>query len=208
MRIRVLFSKTDHMRYTSHLDVQRTWERTLRRARLPLTYSQGFNPRPKINLAAALPLGFTSDCEILEFWLDHTIGLDSIQALIQEAVPPGIKPQSFKEIDADIPKIPNLVDSADYHVILLDYVPDLEQRVSKMMATENLPRERRGKTYNLRPLIESITPVSTPDGNTGLEIRLATRTGETGRPDEVLLALGIDPFSARVHRKTLNLKHA
>ena len=71
MRIRVTFSKTYHMRYTSHLDVHRTWERTLRRARLPLAYSQGFNPRPKINLAAALPLGFTSDCEIVEFWLDE-----------------------------------------------------------------------------------------------------------------------------------------
>jgi len=90
MRIQVIFSKTDHMRYTSHLDVHRTWERTLRRARLPLAYSQGFNKRPKINLAAALPLGFTSSCEIVEFWLDGDPSKNEIESRLKEAAPPGI----------------------------------------------------------------------------------------------------------------------
>lgn len=206
MRIRVTFSKTDHMRYTSHLDVHRTWERTLRRARLPLAYSQGFNKRPKINLAAALPLGFTSDCEMVEFWLDNEITPNEVESRLKEAAPPGIEILSIEEIDSKTPKIPNLVDSADYVVLLLDPVPDLKQRVGEILKAENIVRERRNKTYDLRPLIEELHLVEMPDGNPGLELRLAARTGATGRPEEILLAMGIDPFSARVHRRALNLK--
>jgi len=54
-RIRITFSKTEAMRFTGHLDLILTWERTFRRAALPLSYSEGFNPRPVINFAAPLP---------------------------------------------------------------------------------------------------------------------------------------------------------
>ena len=112
----------------------------------------------------------------------------------------------MKKEKPKIPKIPNLVDSADYSVFLLDPVSDLEKRVSKIMAAESLPRERRGKPYDLRTLIEDLSVVSNHDGAPRLEMRLVTRTGATGRPEEALLALGVDPFAARVHRKTLNLR--
>lgn len=204
MRIRVTFSKTDHMRYTSHLDVHRTWERTLRRARLPLAYSQGFNPRPKINLAAALPLGFTSNCEIVEFWLDEDLPQNKVESQLVDAAPPGIEIQFLEVVDPQNPKIPNLVESAEYRVALLDPVPDLAARVSDLLKTNTLDRERRGKVYDLRPLIESLKS----QGNHNLELRLAARSGATGRPEEVLLALGIDPLAARVQRTALILKSA
>jgi len=66
MRIRVKFAKTEPMRFTSHLDLYRAWERLLRRADVPLVFSQGYNPRPRIQLAAPLPLGITSNCEIID----------------------------------------------------------------------------------------------------------------------------------------------
>ncbi len=190
------------MRYTSHLDVHRTWERTLRRARLPLAYSQGFNKRPKINLAAALPLGFTSDCELVEFWLNDAPSQSEVEARLREAVPPGIEILSVETIDPQTPKIPNLVDSAKYEVALLDPVSDLDKRVSKVLEAESLPRERRGKAYDLRPLIEDLQISDVQN----LDLQLATRSGATGRPEEVLLALGIDPLAARVHRTALNLR--
>jgi radical SAM-linked protein len=190
------------MRYTSHLDVHRTWERTLRRARLPLAYSQGFNKRPKINLAAALPLGFTSDCEIVEFWLEGTQPESEIASRLREAAPPGIELLSIEEIDLKMPKIPNLVDSARYDVTLLEPISDLGQRVSDVLHAESLPRERRKKTYDLRPLIETL---KITDAHS-LDLQLAARSGATGRPEEVLLALGIDPVAARVHRTELILK--
>jgi radical SAM-linked protein len=202
MRIRVTFSKTDHMRYTSHLDVHRTWERTLRRARLPLAYSQGFNPRAKINLAAALPLGFTSDCEMVEFWLESDHSLSELESSLREAAPPGIEIQSVEEVDPQTPKIPNLVDSAEYHATLLEPIPDLAGRVSDLLDAEVLERERRGKTYDLRSLIEDLQAKDAQN----LELRLAARSGATGRPEEVLLTLGIDPVIARVQRKALHLK--
>ena len=203
MRIQVTYSKTDHMRYTSHLDVQRTWERTLRRARLPLAYSQGFNKRPKINLAAALPLGFTSSCEIVEFWLDGNLDTSEIESRLKKAIPPGIEINKVAEIDPNMPKIPNLVKSADYYVELLDPVPDLDHRISEIIAADTLPRERRNKRYDLRPLIEDMKIESTPGEIHSLKMRLAARNGATGRPEEVLRALAIDPNSARIHRETL-----
>ena len=190
------------MRYTSHLDVHRTWERTLRRARLPLAYSQGFNKRPKINLAVALPLGFTSECELVEFWLDGTPTLSEVESRLREAGPPGIEIYSVEEIDLKTPKVPNLVDSSKYDVTLLVPVDDLDQRVSEVVDAESLPRERRGKPYDLRPLIEDI---QIRDAH-NLDLQLAARSGATGRPEEVLLALGIDPVAARVHRTALILK--
>ncbi|HLE27799.1 MAG TPA: TIGR03936 family radical SAM-associated protein, partial [Anaerolineales bacterium] len=69
-RLRLTFAKTAAMKFSGHLDLHKTWERTLRRARLPLAYSQGFNPQPRLQLASALPLGFTSECEVLDAWME------------------------------------------------------------------------------------------------------------------------------------------
>ena len=73
------------MQFTGHLDLILTWERTFRRASLPLAYSEGFNPRPIINLAAPLPLGFISTAEIGDFWLSEYLNpgevLESLNVL-------------------------------------------------------------------------------------------------------------------------------
>ena len=73
MRLRIYFIKNQQMRYTSHLDLHRAWERAFRRADLPLAYSEGFSPRPVLNIAAPLPLGFMSTSEIGDFWLHEVI---------------------------------------------------------------------------------------------------------------------------------------
>jgi radical SAM-linked protein len=204
MRIRITFSKTIEMRYTSHLDLHRTWERTFRRAELPLSYSLGFKPKPKINLAAALPLGFTSDCEIIEIWLDKNLDPKYIKKQLDEAIPPGILVHAVAEIDANRPKIPNQILSAIYEVTLVDPIPQIEKLIDQITKKESILRERRGKHYDLRPLIESIRVIQ-KNGCQYLEMQLAARTGATGRPDEVLDALGIDPFSTKIHRKELIL---
>ncbi len=201
MRLRVTFAKTEAMRYTGHLDLQRTWERTLRRARLSLAYSHGFNPRPKINLAAALPLGFTSECELAEFWLDGDPAQGEVEARLREAAPPGLVIRSVEVVPPEAPKIPNLIRAAEYRVTLPEPPSDLALRVAALLQMGALPRTRRGKPYDLRPLIERLQVCDAQS----LEMRLAARGGATGRPDEVLLALGVDPLSARVHRTALIL---
>ena len=63
-RYRMVFSKMQPLRYIGHLDLMRAWEHTFRRANVPIAYTQGYHPHPRVNLGAALPLGFTSECEI------------------------------------------------------------------------------------------------------------------------------------------------
>jgi radical SAM-linked protein len=205
MRIRITFSKTEAMRYTGHLDLHRAWERTFRRAGLPLAYSQGFHPQPKLNLACALPLGFTSECEVIDAWLDVVLSLDEVQAALTGVLPPGIRIHSLEEIDLKAPAQQTQVQSAEYWVTLLDPLPDLDARLTRIVSATSLPRQRRGKSYDLRPLIESIRRL--PDGTDGLprlEMRLAARESATGRPEEVLAELGVAIEAARVHRVQLH----
>ena len=206
MRIRITFAKTEAMRYTSHLDLHRTWERTFRRAQLPVTHSQGFNKRPKLNLAAALPLGFTSQFEMAEVWLDQDQPLDKIETCLRKALPPGIEIKTVEDIDPQTPKIPNLVDSAIYLATLLEPISDLGTRVEELLAQDKIQRKRRGKQYDLRPLIEDLRLADTEVGIQQIWMHLAARGGATGRPEEVLLALGIDPFRTRVQRLELLLR--
>ncbi len=91
IRLRITFAKTPAMRFTGHLDLHRAWERTFRRAGLPLAYSEGFNPHPRLNLASALPLGFTGQGEVIDAWLEQDLPLPEIQAALQRALPPGFQ---------------------------------------------------------------------------------------------------------------------
>jgi radical SAM-linked protein len=207
MRIRLTFSKTEAMRYTGHLDLHRAWERTFRRARLPLAYSQGFHPQPRLNLASALPLGFTSQCELLDAWLEMPLPIDQVFAALAIAAPPGIQLSRIEEITERLPALQTQVTSADYTVTLLDRVPNLGERLADLSASQSLPRQRRGKDYDLRPLIETITHLpADQEGRQGFHLRLTTREAATGRPEEVLAVLAIPIEAARIHRTALILQ--
>ncbi len=243
MRLRITFSKTGALRYTGHLDLHKIWERTVRRAGLPLAYTQGFHPGPKIQLAAALPLGFSSRAEVVDVWLDEAEGpvVQPSADVLQAAVPPGLTILEISEVDAHAPALQTLVVSAEYEATLLDPVDeaDLARRLADLLAAPSLPRERRGKAYDLRPLIEQLSlapssplPPGVPSGcfakgrGEGREegvrgsdgspsrlqgqapavhifMRLAAREGATGRPEEVLDALGIPLEAAHIERTRL-----
>lgn len=208
MRYRTKFAKTEAMRFTGNLDLHRTLERTMRRADLPLTYSQGFNPRPKLTLADALPLGYTSADEIVDFWLDEDLPLEAVQPALEKAAPPGIQFFSIEAVDSRTPKLQNTLASAVYQVTLLEAVEGLETKVAELLAAPELPRQktRKGKVrhYDLRALILDIQPLPPDrDGNQRLEMHLQARPGATTRPDEILAELGADPLEARVHRTAL-----
>jgi radical SAM-linked protein len=204
MRLRITFAKTDAMRFTSHLDLYRTWERTMRRAKLPLAYSQGFRPHPRINLASALPLGFTGEEEIVDIWLEQELPLDAIQAALHQAAPPGILVLRVEEIEAAAPTLQTQLEASEFTITFLDPLPDLDARLEILLSSETLARERRGKAYDLRPLIQDIQRL--PDdveGHQRLRARLIAQEGATGRPEEVIFALGSKPQDARVHRERL-----
>ncbi len=207
MRLRITFIKKEHMRYTGHLDVYHTLERAFRRARLPIAYSQGFNQRPRLNLASALPLGLTSQGELAEVWLTEPRPLAEIRTALEASAPPGLEFTGVEEMAAKSPKLPNLIESAEYRAHLKEAPPNLAERIDRLLAAKSLPRTRRKKKYDLRPLVEGIheVPACEPGAST-LEIRLAARPGATGRVDEVLEALGISAETALIERKRLILK--
>ena len=210
MRYRITFAKQAALRYTSHLDLHKLWERAARRAELPLAYSQGFHPQPKISLAAALPLGFSSRAEVMDMRLNEEISLDTIKDRLRENLPGGIQVLDVEMVDDRSPALQTQVVSAEYELTLTEAFEesDLTRKVDEIMHAESLPRERRGKSYDLRPLIEEIalTPTPLPEGEgkaARVFMRLAAREGATGRPEEVLEVLGIPVETARVERTRL-----
>jgi len=210
MRLRITFSKSGALRYIGHLDLHSLWERTIRRAGLPLSYTQGFHPGPKIQLASALPLGFIGRAEILDMWISEPPApLERpYKDMLQPAAPPGLVISSVEVVDEHSPALQTRVVSAEYEVTLLDpgARPGLGKAISALLEAASLPRERRGKTYNLRPLIESLALLP-PDGSGALRLHmcLAARAGATGRPEEVLAVLGIPFETTRIERTRLIL---
>ncbi len=207
MRLRLHFAKTEPMRYVGHLDLHRAWERTFRRASLPVKFSEGFTPRPRFHLAAALPLGCTSRHELADVWLERPMPLEEVEARLRRALPPGLELLRVEEVPLRAPALQNRVRAAEYEARFLEPVPDLEARVRRFLARERILRERRGKTYDLRPLVEALEPRPGRETEPArLWMRLKALPGATGRPDEVLDALGIPWEIARVERIRLVLE--
>lgn len=207
-RYRFHFSKEDPMRFTSHLDLHHTWERTLRRAGIPVEHTRGYNPRMRISLGLALPLGYTSECELVDIWLEEPRKPKEFITAVQHAAPPGLIIHAAQVIEAKTPALQKQILSATYEAHLPPdrAETDLSKRIRELLSSPELPRQRRGKAYDLRPLIESLK-IRKSDGDAGtLIMRLAARPGATGRPDEVLLSLGLDPLAARIHRKALHFE--
>jgi radical SAM-linked protein len=205
MRIRLTFTKLGTAKYSSHLDLHKTWERTLRRAGVALAYSQGFNPQPRMNLAAALPLGFTSECEVMDVWVEGQPDLAAVRAELGRASPPGIEVLSIEAVADRLPALQTQVRSAEYMVTVeCDLSTEaLETRIAALLAAEALPRERRGKSYDLRPLVQSLARTESDGVTHTLRMCLAAREGATGRPEEVLAALGLAGSQAAIHRLRL-----
>lgn len=205
MRARITFAKQGALRYTGHLDLHKLWERAMRRAELPLAYSQGFHPQPKISLAAALPLGFSSRGEILDVRFNEEIPLEEIKTRLQASLPKDLTILNVEKIDDAAPALQTQVLSAAYdvHFVEPQNGAELTEKARRLMMAETLPRERRGKQYDLRPLVEMIQVITQANGEVWLKMTLAAREGATGRPEEVLQELGIEPDAARVERTRL-----
>ena len=203
-RYRIGFAKLPAMRFTGHLDLHRTWERTLRRAGLPLAYTQGFSPHARIHLASALPLGYTSECELADVWLEEDWDPSAILQALRFAAPPGLGIDSVGRIQAGEPVLQQQVRSAEYCIQLeATNSEDIEAGVRSLLLATSLPRERRDKAYDLRPLIEELRVERHEHGGVWLVMRLAAREAATGRPEEVLLAMGLDPAAHQSRRTRL-----
>ena len=191
-RIRVSYTKGPSLRFTGHLDLQRLWERLLRRSRLPVRYSQGFHPRARLNLASALPLGFVSEAELLDFWMDTPVPISEIQEKLNQAAPPGLGIKSVQSVHLSADALQSQMHASEYKVTFFDPQDpeELEEKIQTLLSKKEVIRRRRKKTYDLRPLIFDLEVTRFADGEPGLTMSLLAEPGATGRPDEVLDELG------------------
>ncbi|MEW6180066.1 MAG: TIGR03936 family radical SAM-associated protein [Chloroflexota bacterium] len=209
-RFRITYNKGASLQYIGNLDLHKVWERYLRRARIPLAYTQGFHPQPHIQQAAPLPLGFLSENDLLDVWVqsENWPPADFLTRL-QVTHQPGIEIVSIADIPLNSPSLPTLIISSLYRVILLDPydADDLKDRLENLQKQSTILRTRRNKTYDLRPLIEQIDLFLNPLNQCAeFRMQLAAREGATGRPDEVIGELGFDPYAARYIRTGFIMK--
>lgn len=200
MRLRFRFVKLGKVRWTSHRDVARMWERAFRRVELPLAYSGGFSPRPKVSFGLALPTGYESVAEYLDVDLDpsRVDGLDvgTLPTTLSAALPAGVDVTAAATIDQRAESLQHEVTSCEWSVTVAastDAGPDrvpapLRELAAEALAAPSLvvTRERKGRSVeeDVRPAILSIDVVNEHQ----LRAELATQPRAL-RPSELLAAL-------------------
>lgn len=213
-RLRIRFGCGGPLRYVSHLDLMRVWERACKRAGLPLTHSQGFTPRPKIALAAPLPVGVTSEAELLDIVLYRAVDIAETQTALEPQLPEGLQLRAIESAPLRQPSLQSLVRAAEYDVTL-EAPPNgtsWEQGISELLARAEIPweQDRGGKIrrYDLRPLILALELSSCAAQSASLRMRLRHDERGAGRPEQVALALGVSRPPLRIHRVGLELAAA
>ena len=206
-RIRITYEKTGAMRYTSHLDLQKVWIRALLRAKLPLAYTQGFHPTPKVAYAWPLPLGWGTKGELMDIWLDDPEGKEADPEVfirdVNNSLPAGLRILEIGKLPYSDPALTIIIQSAVYQIFFPEIkdVEELNSKMSLLMDQDTIERERRGKIYDMKPLIEVWSCEETSDGEIFMEIQMAARDSAMGRPDELAAALGFDPFAVNIIRE-------
>jgi radical SAM-linked protein len=206
MRIRVTYEKDGALLYTSTLDVQTLWERSVRRAGLKLQYSQGFHPQPRIQIANPLPLGIVGERELIDIWLVEEEKPAEIFRRLNSGLPKGMRVTQVEPIEENGPSLPKQIDASEYRVDLLnttEALESLQNAVADMLAKATLPRVRNRKAYDLRPLIQDLSVREEKQGQIAIFLKMPSNSSQTGRPEEVMAELGIPLEDFRVTRTNL-----
>lgn len=173
---RALFEKTGNAVYISHLDLMRLFQRAFKRAGLPLTHTQGFNPRPSVSIALPLSLGMESSCELLDFALDaDAVSGEEITERLNRALTEGVR---VRKVYDDGRKIKNLA-YLDC-VVTLEYdagVPEgAVEQIEELFRRETVTVEKKGKNstveQNIIPMIRSLTPERIGDQEIAIRARV------------------------------------
>jgi radical SAM-linked protein len=207
-RLRIHFTRDETLKYIGHLDMARAWQRIARRANLPLAYSEGFNPQPRMSFAAALPVGCTSDHEELDLVLSPACVIDAVKTQLDRALPPGMKVISIAELPLNAPALQMQLIATEFEITVegAETIGLLNEHVQQFNAAQEVRRDRRGKPYNLRPLVQRLAIEPAHAGRADRVVvrsRLQATQEGTGRPDELAAALGLDPATVKIKRTQL-----
>ena len=209
-RLRLTFSRGREIKYISHLDLMRLWERALRRAGIPLAYSEGFTPHPRLSLAAPLPIGVTSETELMDITLQKPLSPYLLMQKIGQNLPCGIEIIQVQQIPSGVPSLQSQIRYAEYHVeIKADKsLEEMQVLINTMLQMKALPwqhmRDTGPRHYDLRPLINHLWIVNRQENIFTVGMRLRCDSHGTGRPEQVTQALGLDHPDS-IHRTKLLL---
>ncbi len=213
-RLRIKFSRGPEIKFISHLDIVRLWQRAFNRAGIEIAYSSGFSPHPRISLAAPLPLGVTSEAELMDIFVIKGVAPHFFASAVNQQLPPGMVVEKVYPIAFDLPSLQSVVSLADYlvQVDTLKGPGDIKTVINALLAQEHLPWQHQRDTgphkYDLRVLINDIWTInwSPPDGSLGM--RLRCDSNGSGRPEQVTAALGFTQRPESIHRTQLILGKA
>lgn len=191
-RLRIQYAKRGRLRFTSHRDFSRAFERAIVRARLPMAYSSGFNPHPRISYAGAAPTGSASEAEYLEIGLAQVVDPDDVRRSLGESLPPGLDVVAVVESPGGA--LADRLEASHWLVEVDSTVDDATQAVTQFLALESSTVERMTKrgmrSFDCRAAVLALTVVESPRG-AGLDLVLRHAVPAV-RPDDVLAGLSGD----------------
>ncbi|MBN1375295.1 MAG: DUF2344 domain-containing protein [Dehalococcoidia bacterium] len=208
-RLRLKFTRGEKLKFLSHLDLMRLWERALRRAGISPAYSEGFSPHPKISLAAPLPVGVTSQAEIMDIFMEQRIIPNLFIQRILPQLPDGITVLDTLAVSLQAPSLQASLRLAEYLVeVVTDKDHDrVKDEIASLLAKEQLAwhhaRDTGERYYDLRALIDDIWLADKTDNGYLIGMRLKCGSSGSGRPEQVIKALGFDQIPVSIERTNL-----
>ncbi len=207
MRALIRFGKQSRLRFISHLDLQRFFQRAVNRTGLPIAWSQGFNPHPVMSFGSALALGWTSEYEVLDVKLSAPMGRKRTEEAVRAALPEDLPVYEARMVDDRHPAPMSLVRMSDYRVRLEgEGAEAVLAQASAFMALEHVTAVKKTKSgekeIDARPLVLDLKPTSG-----GFDARLMLTERDSIKPElliELLAGMaGTEPPQARIHRMCL-----
>jgi len=209
-RLRVRFSRGEEVKFVTHLDLMRLWERALRRAKIDVAYSEGFTPHAQLSLAAPLAVGVTSDGELLDVFLGSRLTPLDFMREIGRQLPAGVEALEVEEVGLRAPSLQAELRAAEYEVSLPATLEQANAReaVESFLAEESVPweqmRDGELRRYDIRAMVQHLWVDGPKDGPPVVGMRVRADSGGSGRPEQVIAAMGL-PEPTGIHRRNLVL---
>ena len=211
-RLRIRFRRGEELKYISHLDLMRLWQRVLNRAGIRLAYSEGFNPHPRMSLAAPLALGVTSEAELMDIVLEKWSSPHSFTAAVERQLPRGIEILQTYNTALTLPSLQSQVTFAEYTIeVKTDKNrAEVEITLKSLLNVDSLhwqhQRDTGPRHYDLRKLIDDLWLIDWHPGYASIGMKLRCDSSGSGRPEQVAAALGFQDYPESIHRTALILK--
>jgi radical SAM-linked protein len=208
-RLRLKFSRGPRLKFLSHLDLMRLWERVFRRANVGMVYSEGFSPHPKMSLAAPLAVGVTSKAELMDVFLNRRTTPGNFVQEVSPQLPDGISIIDVEPVVLEAPSLQSRLRFAEYEVEVEAEkgTGEIEASLKALLALDTLPwhhaRDTGERFYDLRPLMDGLWIARKRDEVYTIGMRLRCDSSGSGRPEQVIKALGYSGTPASIERTKL-----